>query len=417
MRYLSTTIYSFLFICLMLISSQQTQAQLLVMNFDVDATTTVIGPSPSSVSGSAGSVAGGSTANGLSARFNGTVPKADVNLTFATAAGDWDVNGIDISIDFQREESVGSFFTRAGSSFDFGMNSGNLRVVYQVDNGSGGSTTINSGNIQGIPNDNTWRNYRFTYNPGTGIGIVVVDGVLVWSNDGPDNRNLYWTGAGNMIIGNAMDASGNQAAIFDDVSYAVYTTSPVLPVELIEFTANRNGKDVMLNWVTATETNNDFFEIQRSANSHEWETVFTVRGAGNSNNEIDYIEYDYNASESNLFYRLNQVDFDGKSELSEVVFVPYSEANDGKSEVIFQTFPNPIEKGNRLNLVLENLDGKDLLLVLRDMNGREIFVKTVYIASDKQYEVMEISQTIPAGQYIITATSDNSVYNSKLMVR
>ena len=173
------------------------------------------------------------------------------------------------------------------------MNSGNLRVIYQVDNGAGGSTTVNSGNIQAIPNDNTWRNYRFTYNPITGIGIVVVDGTLVWSNDGPDNRNLYWTGAGNMIIGNAMDASGNQSAIFDDVSYAVYTTSPVLPVELIEFTANRNGNDVMLNWITATEMNNDYFEIQRSLDGHNWETVFTVRGAGNSNNEVDYIEYDY----------------------------------------------------------------------------------------------------------------------------
>ena len=97
--------------------------------------------------------------------------------------------------------------------------------------------------------------------------------------------------------------------------------------------------------------------------------------------------------------------------------MPYSDNNDGKSEVIFQTFPNPIEKGNRLNLVLENLDGQDLLLVLRDMNGREIFVKTIYVAADRQYEVLEISQTIPAGQYIITATSDNSVYNSKLMVR
>jgi hypothetical protein len=57
------------------------------MNFDVDATTTVIGPSPTSVSASAGSVAGGATANGLSARINGTVPKADVNLTFANTAG------------------------------------------------------------------------------------------------------------------------------------------------------------------------------------------------------------------------------------------------------------------------------------------------------------------------------------------
>ena len=417
MRYSNSILNPLFCISVLLIVAQPLHAQLLVMNFDVDATTTVVGPSPSSISGSAGSVAGGSTANGLSARINGSVPKADINMTFPNTAGYWDVNGIDVSIDFQREESVGSFFTRTGNNFDFGMNSGNLRVIYEVDNGVGGTTTVNSGNIQGIPNDNTWRNYRFTYNPVTGIGIVVVDGALVWSNDGPDNRNLYWTGAGNMIIGNAMDASGNQSAIFDDVSYGMYTTSPVLPVELIEFTANRTEKNVMLNWITATEMNNDYFEIQRSSNNEEWETVFTLRGAGNSNNEVDYIEYDYNAPESQLFYRLNQVDFDGKSELSEVVFVPKSENTDGKSEVIFQTFPNPIEKGNRLNLVLENPDGKDLLLVLRDVNGKEIYVKPVFINADKQYEVMEISQTIPAGQYIITATSDNSVYNSKLMVR
>ena len=43
--------------------------------------------------------------------------------------------------------------------------------------------------------------------------------------------------------------------------------------------------------------------------------------------------------------------------------------------------------------------------------------KTTYITEDKQYEVIDLGETIPAGQYIITATSDNAVYNSKLMVR
>ena len=97
--------------------------------------------------------------------------------------------------------------------------------------------------------------------------------------------------------------------------------------------------------------------------------------------------------------------------------MPELPQSDDKTEVIFQTFPNPRERGNRLNLVLENLDGKDLMLVLRDVNGRELYVKTTYITEDKQYEVIDLSETIPAGQYIITATSDNAVYNSKLMVR
>ena len=87
MYHFNTTLRLVLLVGLSIVHVISAQAQLLVMNFDVDATTTVIGPSPTSVSASAGSVAGGATANGLSARINGTVPKADVNLTFANTAG------------------------------------------------------------------------------------------------------------------------------------------------------------------------------------------------------------------------------------------------------------------------------------------------------------------------------------------
>ncbi len=117
-----------------------------------------------------------------------------------------------------------------------------------------------------------------------------------------------------------------------------------------------------------------------------------------------------------MFYRLKQVDFDGTATYSNTVFVPIAPA-DEKQEVIFQTFPNPVERSQRLNLVFENLGGQDLLIVLRYMQGRELYMKTVYHASEDNYEVIEVSQTIPAGQYIITATSDNAIYNSKLMIR
>ena len=117
-----------------------------------------------------------------------------------------------------------------------------------------------------------------------------------------------------------------------------------------------------------------------------------------------------------MFYRLKQVDFDGTATYSNTVFVPIAPA-DEKQEVIFQTFPNPVERGQRLNLAFENLGGQDLLIVLRYMQGRELYMKTVYHASEDNYEVIEVSQTIPAGQYIITATSDNAIYNSKLMIR
>lgn len=404
-------------ICAFSLLTCNVHGQMLSMDFSINATTTIVGPTPNSISASAGSVAGGSSGKGLSAKKTNPDPKADINMTFANTANYWNVNGIDVSIDFQREESEGWFFTRNSNDFRFGMAGGNLQVRYEVDNGAGGSTTINSGNIQGIPNDNTWRTYRFLYDPQTGIGEVTVNGVTVWTNDGPDNRAMYWNGAGNMVIGNMMDASGNQSAIFDGILIDSFSAAPILPVELIEFRAHRNSQDVLLNWITASEMNNDFFELQRSEDAKSWETLINVQGSGTSKQKIEYIEHDYNAPEGELFYRLRQVDYDGKYQYSEVSYVPPKTANSEKTEVIFQTFPNPIEKGNLLNLVFENLEGKDLLLVLRDMNGRELFVKTVYVASTNQYEVIELSATIPAGKYIITATSDDSIYNSKLMVR
>ena len=244
-----------------------------------------------------------------------------------------------------------------------------------------------------------------------------MNGTQVRSNDRPDNRDLYWTGAGNFVIGSSMDASGRVEAVIDAITVSNYSVF-VLPVELVEFNAHRmDFETVQLFWATASEPNNDYFEIQRSEDGDYWTTIGTVQGAGKSNRRIEYIEHDFSALPGESFYRLRQVDFDGTEDFSNAVYVRTLPTNDDKTEVIFQTFPNPIERGNRLNLVLENLDGQDLLLVLRDINGRELYVKTTYISEDKQYEVIDLSETIPAGQYIITATSDDAVYNSKLMVR
>lgn len=406
-----------LLIGLIIFGSASIQAQLLQMTFEVDSTATISGPAPIGISASAGTLSPGSSGKGLAAQRNNSVPKRDIDLTFANTAGYWDVASIDLTIDYQREESDAWFFLRTSNNLRFGTQGGRLQVRYAVDNGSGGQTTINSGNVYNVPNDDVFRTYRFNYDNVTGIGGVYVNGTQIWTNDGPDNRDLYWSGAGNFVIGSSLDASGRSEAVIDGITVSTYSEF-VLPVELVEFNAHRMDMNtVQLFWATASEINNDFFEIQRSEDGEFWTALSQVPGAGKSNRRIEYIENDYAALPGESFYRLRQVDYDGTEDYSNTVYVPALPEGDDKTEVIFQTFPNPIERGNRLNLVLENLDGKDLLLVLRDVNGRELYVKTTYIREDKQYEVIELSETIPAGQYIITATSDNAVYNSKLMVR
>lgn len=174
-----------------LLSHSNSWAQLLYMNFEVDSTTTIVGPSPTSLSSSAGTLPGGSNGKGLAPRRSASVPKVDLNMDFPNTSNYWDVSGIDVSIDFNREESVGSLVRRISNDFNFEMSGGDLRISYEVSDGMGGSTTVSSGDIQGIPNDDVWRTYRFTYDPNTGVGTVMVNGTQVWTNNGPDNRPMY----------------------------------------------------------------------------------------------------------------------------------------------------------------------------------------------------------------------------------
>ena len=299
--------------------SLSANAQLLVMDFNVDSTTTIVGPTPSSISASAGTLSGGSTGKGLSAKYQASDTKRDIDMDFTNTASIWDVDGIEVSIQYQREESTGWFFTRFSNDFRFGMSGGNLQVRYEVDNGAGGSTTVNSGNIQGITNDDNWRTYRFSYNPANGLGSVYIDGATVWTNDGPDNRDLYWTGAGNLRIGDGMDGAGAVEAIFDSVVVASFN-GILLPAELSSFSVQVNESNHELSWVTQSETQNDYFEIQSSQDSRQWETIASIQGQGYSNSETKYNQLVDLPFFNNGYYRLKQVDYDGSNDYSEILF-------------------------------------------------------------------------------------------------
>jgi hypothetical protein len=95
-----------------------------------------------------------------------------------------------------------------------------------------------------------------------------------------------------------------------------------LPIELISFEAKMNtNKQVDIFWATASELNNDFFTIERSADGVNWEIVTTATGAGNSIYRIDYAAYDSRPLSGISYYRLKQTDFDGAFEYSNIVSV------------------------------------------------------------------------------------------------
>ena len=94
-----------------------------------------------------------------------------------------------------------------------------------------------------------------------------------------------------------------------------------MPIELIEFTATLYNKKVNIKWSTASEINNDYFNIERSKNGIDWYIIGTVKGKGNSNQISYYSFYDEKIIEGDTYYRLQQIDFDGENSYSHIVHI------------------------------------------------------------------------------------------------
>lgn len=147
---------------------------------------------------------------------------------------------------------------------------------------------------------------------------------------------------------------------FNPITMGSLTSLNPLPVELLFFNAEMNNRKVDLSWQTASEHNNDYFTIERSADGYNFETLTIVDGAGNNNGLLSYSTKDQNPFEGVSYYRLKQTDFDGAFEYSDIRIVNM----DGSSNVTM--YPNPTSTNVMYissNAVISNLsvftsDGK-----------------------------------------------------------
>ena len=355
-------------------------------------TKAVVGPDAIKVGSATTSATGGAGGtNGL----NAGPGKIDIDLTLSTSSGLFDVPGIDIGFDYQREENDGSFFKR-GESLDM-KGCQKLSVTYRVQNGAGGFSTVSSGDVYNIPNDDIYRTYRFYYLSSTGYGALLVDGVQVWSHDGPDNRDLYWTGAGNIIIGYRMDGSGNGKTFLDNFTTEGITTSNTLPIELSKFEAKVLNEKVTLNWQTISEKDNDFFTVERSIDGKKWEVMNKIKGAGNYNGTINYTTIDHQPHRGVSYYRLKQTDFNGEFSYSQTVSVDVENVRDTEMSV----YPNPTLG----QITLSTSQPLVSVVEVYDMFGKNVSNLTQQ-ANTRSTEVTVDLSALRPGMYIIKVENE-----------
>jgi hypothetical protein len=364
-------------------------------------TTAVIGPNASSISAAATSSTGGvGGTNGL----NPGTPTTNVNMVLPGSPY-FDVNGIDISVDFKREETQASFFTR-GSSIDFGMNAFELYVNFLVSNGSGGSITVNSGNLYHIPNDNSFHTYRFIYNYVTGVATVTVDGANVYTNNLTAGRPMYWTGAGNVVIGTNMDGSGTNIPVMDNLVVQNAPNMTVLAANLLSFTAKRNENAVQANWSTSLEDNIASFGLERSADGKQFSEIQVLQPTEGTGEINDYAATDNSPISPVGYYRLRMTDMEGAISYSAIQTVDFS-----ASAATINCYPNPTV--NQVNIRINNKQTAVYGCMVATIDGKILYRSTRPLAQGTQQIPIDLSSVAYRGMLVISLESaENGVHEN-----
>lgn len=181
-----------------------------------------------------------------------------------------------------------------------------------------------------------------------------------------------------------------------------------LPIELLNFTATlRNNERVVdLNWTTVSESENDYFTVERSQNGQNWEYVSTVDGAGNSTSTLHYADIDESPYMGVSYYRLKQTDFNGDFSYSPIASVEVFNENS-----VF-VYPNPADQGSSISVSYvvvnfpEGFNGVSDLAIY-SMDGRLVYQSTINVTEEKQTFV-RLDESFAAGCYSIRTNFGNA---------
>ncbi len=185
--------------------------------------------------------------------------------------------------------------------------------------------------------------------------------------------------------------SGTTTLYFDNIYF--YKAAP-LPITLVNFTATKNKNLVTLNWSTLSELNNKGFEIEKSIDGINYNSIGFVNGNANSVSKINYASVDTKPAMGANYYRLKQIDVNGRFSNSTIQVVKFA-----KSDLLnFSFFPNPAKDVLKITIGLVDNDNANIKLM--NVLGQTIISQNVNKSSTAATINFNIS-ALKAGIYFI----------------
>jgi hypothetical protein len=176
-----------------------------------------------------------------------------------------------------------------------------------------------------------------------------------------------------------------------------------LPLTWLDFHAVRKDEVIELHWNTANERDNLFFSVERSTDGYTFYEVGKVKPNESANTKNEYAFYDTQDLAKAVYYRIKQLDSDGKYSYSSIAFVNA----DASSTLLFEVYPNPSLSGE-INV---HFTSEVVALELIDVLGKSIYS----IALTKDHTSIKLTGIIP-GVYILSAIANGKSFQEKVVV-
>jgi predicted RNA-binding protein with TRAM domain len=225
--------------------------------------------------------------------------------------------------------------------------------------------------------------------------IKISSGQWYQPTDGTFTNALSQGSAGIFASSNYLE--WNNLTTFSEFGGAGGSNQP-LPIELLSFNAICLDEQNILTWQTASEQNSSHFDIEKSRDGEIWNVIGKKDAAGNSNELLTYQFVDAEKNNATIYYRLNQVDFDGKNEY----FGPVTtDCDASKFEV--STLPNP--SNDNFWVKIQSNEPSSAVLSIVDVKGNNLFSNEIIV--QEGINLYQINSFLDTGIYFI------HIYNSK----
>jgi hypothetical protein len=269
------------------------------------------------------------------------------------------------------------------------------------------------------------------------IFVIQINGALVTSTyatvvllNGTQAENIYWkvegavtindqsTIYGNIVChngaivlttgatlnGRALTITGALTTTATTVNKPVGGDCSVLTVELLSFTASCINHNAVLNWSTASESDNSHFSIERSTNGMNWQVIGRLEGAGSTSDIQNYIFTDKEHFTVDLYYRIRQTDIDGKFKYFKVILVK----NCREDLSGLAVYPNP---GNgTFNLLYNGNKDQVRSISIYNVSGEKIY-------NSKYYNPEIDLRDKPNGIYFLRVNLDSKIITKKIVIK